>query len=158
MVQEEPWVLPRGWKGMALIKCTSIANFWMWPDKEEDLHGYGDDMIKEIVEHFKNYFEDKDQILAEWPLLRNGVFEAFQNEFGNLSWQKVHRRFGNEYPHVLSIFDLVLSIPATSTACERGFTHMKLIKSNRRSLLKEAQLSNCLTIKLEGSSIRFQPR
>ena len=43
-------------------------------------------MIKEIVEHFKNYFEDKDQILAEWPLLRNGVFEAFQKEFGNLSW------------------------------------------------------------------------
>ena len=48
------------------------------------------------------------------------------------------RRFGNEYPHALSIFDLVLSIPATGTACERGFTHMKLIKSNRRSLLKEA--------------------
>ena len=48
-----------------LIKCTSIANFQMWPDKEEDLHGYGDDMIKEIVEHFENYFEDKDQILAE---------------------------------------------------------------------------------------------
>ena len=102
----------------------------MWPDKEEDLHGYGDDMIKEIVEHFENYFEDKDQILAEWPLLRNGVFEAFQKEFGNLSWQKVHRRFGNKYPHALSIFDLVLSIPTTSTACERGFTHMKLIKSN----------------------------
>ena len=141
-----------------LIKCTSIANFRMWPDKEEELHGYGDDMIKEIVEHFENYFEDKDQILAEWPLLRNGVFEAFQKEFGNLSWQKVHRRFGNEYPHALSIFDLVLSIPATSTACERGFTHMKLIKSNQRSLLKEAQLSTCLTIKLEGSSIKdFNP-
>ena len=29
-----------------LIKCTSIANFRMWPDKEEELHGYGDDMIK----------------------------------------------------------------------------------------------------------------
>ena len=56
----------------------SIANFRMWPDKEEELYGYGDDMIKKIVEHLENYFEDKDQILAEWPLLRNGVFEAFQ--------------------------------------------------------------------------------
>ena len=35
---------------------------------------------------------------------------------------------------------------------------MKLIKSNRRSLLKGAQLSTCLTIKLEGSSIKdFNP-
>ena len=70
--------------------------------------------------------------------LGHGVCYSTNEEFGNLSWQKVHRRFGNEYRHALSIFDLVLSIPVTSTACERGFTHMKLIKSNRRSLLKEA--------------------
>ena len=82
----------------------------------------------------------------------------FRRSLETFLGQKVHRRFGDEYPHALSIFDLVLSIPATSTACERGFTHMKLIKSNRRSLLKEAQLSTFLTIKLEGSSIKdFNP-
>ena len=90
----------------------------MWPDKEEHLEGYGDDMVKEIVEHYKDYFEDKEKVKAEWPLLRNAVFEAFFKEFETLTWQKVNRRFGNEYSHVLSLFDLILSIPATSAACE----------------------------------------
>ena len=67
----------------------------MWPDKEEELHGYGDD-LKEM-EHFKNYFEDKDQILAEWPLLRNRV-EAFQKEFTFLG-----RKFMNIPMHWVSL-------------------------------------------------------
>ena len=57
-----------------------------------------------------------------------------------------------------SRFDLILTIPATSAACERGFTHMKLVKSQQRSLLKEDIVSDCLMIKLEGDSIKdFNP-
>ena len=75
-----------------------------------------------------------------------------------LTWQKVNRRFGKEYPHALNLFDLILSILATSAACGRGFSHMKLIKSDLRSLMKEAQLSNSLMIKLEGPGINdFDP-
>ena len=59
---------------------------------------------------------------------------------------------------MLSLFDLILSIPATSTACEQGFTQMKLVKSDRRTLMKEDVLSNCLKIKPEGPSIQeFDP-
>ena len=59
-----------------LTKSTAVANFKMWPDKEDDLEGYGDDMVKDIVEHYGDHFE-KEQVLAEWPLLRSAVFEAF---------------------------------------------------------------------------------
>ena len=59
---------------------------------------------------------------------------------------------------MLSLFDLILSIPATITACKEGFTHMKLVKSDRRTLIKEDALSNFLIIKLEGPSIQeFDP-
>ena len=41
---------------------------------------------------------------------------------------------------------------------ERAFTHMKLVKSDHRTLLNESTLSECLMIKLEGSSIdNFNP-
>ena len=60
--------------------------------------------------------------------------------------------------HVLNFFNLILTIPATSVACEQGFTHMKLVKSQQRSSLKEDIVSDCLMIKLEGDSIKdFNP-
>ena len=75
-----------------------------------------------------------------------------------LTWQQVNRRFQGDYPQILDLFDLILTIPATSTACERGFSHMKMIKTDRCTRMKEEALSNCLTIKLEGPSIQdFDP-
>ena len=55
---------------------------------------------------------------------------------------------------MLSLFDLILAISASSTAGEWGFTHMKLVKTDSRTLMKEDMLSNCLMIKLEGQSIQ----
>ena len=86
------------------------------------------------------------------------MFLRFCNKFDTLTWEQVNRRFADEYPNALSLFDLVLTIPATSTDCERGFTHMKLVKSDRRSLMTEDTLTNCLTIKLEGPPLeQFDP-
>ena len=76
-------------------------------------------MVKEITEHYSKHFVEVQQVEAEWPLLRNAIFEAFGNNMETLTWQKVNRRFGKEYPHALSLFDLILSIPATSAACEQ---------------------------------------
>ena len=70
----------------------------------------------------------------------------------------MNRRSQKEYPNALSLPDLVLTIPATSTACEKGFSHMKLVKSDKRTLLKEDSPSNYLIIKLEGKNIgEFDP-
>ena len=90
-------------------------------------------------------------------MLKSAVLEAFLSS-GSASWSQVNRRFGEEYPHVLSFFDLILTIPATSAACERGFNHMKLIKSHQRSAMTEKTLCDCLMIRLEGESIKdFNP-
>ena len=86
-----------------------------------------------------------DQIKAEWPVLKTAVLEAFLVS-SDITWLQVSRRFRNEYPHVLNFFDLILTIPATSAACEQ------------RSSLKEDIVSDCLMIKLEGDSIKdFNP-
>ena len=81
-------------------------------------------------------------------MLKTAVLEAFLVS-SDTTWLQVNRRFRNEYPHVLNFFDLILTIPATSAACERGFTHMKLFKSQQRSSLEEDIVSDCLMIKLE---------
>ena len=67
-------------------------------------------------------------------------------------------QFKSEYANILQLIDMILTIPATSTACERGFSQMKLIKTDTRSRLSEQAMSNNLVIKLHSTPIaEFDP-
>ena len=136
-----------------IVSATSVVNFKQWPLNEKALEDFGDTMIKNMIDHYENVLDNADEARAEGPLLRMGIMEIFSKELESLSWEQVNRRFGNEYPNILNVFDLILALPATSTACEQGFSHMKLVKSNRRTLIGEATLSNSLMIKLESPGI-----
>ena len=123
-----------------------------------NLGGFGDEEIGILLDQFKHFLPEVEVIKSEWPLLRSGIYELFSTQMETLTWHQVNRRFRSEYPRILDLFDVILTIPATSTACERGFSHMKLIKSEKRSSMKEESLSNSLMIKLEGPSIKeFDP-
>ena len=68
------------------------------------------------------------------------------------------RKFGEDYPTIFNLIDLIRTIPATCTAHERGFTHKKLVKSDKRAPLKECTLSDCLIIRVEWTSMKdFNP-
>ena len=122
------------------------------------LDGFGSAMIMTLVDQFGCYLEDGEDVKPEWPLLRGAGFDIFSKDFENVNWKQIHRRFGKEYAQALGLFDLILTIPATSMACERDFSHMKLIKSDRRTLMSEKTLSISLMIKLEGPTIQeFNP-
>ena len=101
-----------------IVSATSVANFKQWPLNEKALEDFGDTIIKDIIDHYQNVLDNADEARAEWPLLRMGIMEIFSKELESLSWEQVNRRFGNEYPNILNVFDLILALPATSTACE----------------------------------------
>ena len=42
--------------------------------------------MKEITEHYSKHFVEVQQVEAEWPLLRNAIFEAFGNNMETLTW------------------------------------------------------------------------
>ena len=110
--------LERRFDDTSVVKATAIADFKMWPMSEEELHTFGDDWMTTLLDQFGSYLDDKDdQIKAEWPMLKTAVLEAFLMS-SDTTWLQVNRRFRNEYPHVLNFFDLILTIPATSAACE----------------------------------------
>ena len=125
----------------SIVEATSVADFKMWPTNENELDTFGNNWISTLLHHFQSYFDDVDQIKAEWPMLKSAVLEVFSSKIDNLTWAQVNKRFDQEYPNVLSLSDLILTIPATNAACERGFTHMKLVKPNQRNLPKESLLT-----------------
>ena len=60
-----------------------------------------------------------------WNIWSPFIFSfSFSTKFENLMWAQVNRWFKTEYGCSLTLFDLIITIPATSVASERCFTHM----------------------------------
>ena len=59
---------------------------------------------------------------------------------------------------MFALMDLVLTLPASTAECERGFSAMKVVKSNQRSSLNGDTLSDLLMVKLHSAEISsFDP-
>ena len=55
---------------------------------------------------------------------------AEEERVEKLSWSEVNRRHKGPCPDVLSLMDLILTIPASSADCERGFSTMKQVSTH----------------------------
>ena len=76
-----------------------------------------------------------------------------KTSFKKTTWKDLNRSHGDQYPNLLSLIDLVLTIPASTAECERGFSAMKRVKSDWRCRLNTTTLSDLMFVMLEGSSI-----
>ena len=110
------------------------------------------------------YWLPKVLIFPNW-LLSGKVSRPFctqvltgKTSFKKTTWKDLNRSHGDQYPNLLSLIDLVLTIPASTAECERGFSAMKRVKSDWRCRLNTTTLSDLMFVMLEGSSIdMFNP-
>ncbi|XP_014671516.1 PREDICTED: zinc finger protein 862-like [Priapulus caudatus] len=71
-----------------------------------------------------------------------------------MSWEDINNRLGERCPNILQVIDLVLSLPAGSSECERGFSHMKATKSQYRNRMRSTTMTMLLTIKMHSAEIQ----
>ncbi|CAG2221704.1 unnamed protein product [Mytilus edulis] len=77
----------------------------------------------------------------------------------SLTWQRVNEMHLENYGNILAIMDLILTIPGSSSECERGFRQMKSVKTTFRSSLNEESLASQMTIRLHSPPIeKFDPK
>ena len=70
----------------------------------------------------------------------------------------MNREYGTSHRAILSIVDLLLTLPASSAEVERGFSQLKLLKTDMRSKLKESHLNDLMSIKLLSAPVsEFDP-
>ena len=75
-----------------------------------------------------------------------------------LDWEQINIAFRDIAPHFLILVDLLLSIPAHSSECERGFSLMKLVKTDWRNCLTYDALTDLIRINLHCADIKeFNP-
>ena len=66
----------------------------------------------------------------------------------SLSWPEVNMSYRQDYPRILRLIDLVMTLPASSSENKRGFSHMKLVKTDCRTRMKTSILDCLMTIQL----------
>ncbi|RMX53311.1 hypothetical protein pdam_00024850, partial [Pocillopora damicornis] len=65
-----------------------------------------------------------------------------------LTWPEVHSLYHEGHENVLAVIDLIVTLPASSSANELGFGQMKLTKTSIRSRLCDATLNNSIAIQM----------
>ena len=102
---------------------------------------------------------DTEEAVAEWNMLKSLLYRRYK-DVRSLLWPDVWQCYGDDgsYSNILLIIDLIRTLPASSAENERGFSLMKLVKTDRRSRMNNATLNDLMTIQLEsGSVLNFDP-
>ena len=143
-----------------VLQATNVANLIAWPENDSGIaaiRSFGNDEMTTVVEHYKEQLMvPSDKILEEWLTLKSILYRRYGKDIQNTRWQdtnKALRPLGT-VDKVLRVIDLILSIPATSSANERDFSVMSLIKTNRKSWLKNKTLSDLMVINRETPGIK----
>ncbi|XP_029628081.1 uncharacterized protein LOC115205845 [Salmo trutta] len=118
---------------------------------------FGDTELETLVDHFKPVLETSvihvETIPDQWTVLKVLMYQEPQS-LQKMSWFRVNRSHRRSCPDLLALVDLLLSFPASTAECERGFNTMKQVKTDWRSNLKSDTLSDLLMVQLSSSEIR----
>lgn len=107
-------------RGSAVVKAATIASFKLWPPKEE-MDDFGDEVATSTC-HFKPVFlqarVDTEQVETEWSLLKIRLYERSKNEQEPM-WVQVNSSWEEDFPNILSLVDLILTLTDSSADAER---------------------------------------
>lgn len=118
---------------------------------------FGDEKLGVLLGHFYPTTVNLAEATIEWTALKSTLYSS-QLDIGTLTWKKLNEMYKESYQNIFAVMDLIMSIPGSSSECERGFRQMKSVKTTFRSSLSEESLSHQMTIKLHSASIEeFDP-
>ena len=92
------------------------------------------------------------KFMAVTALILHSTYLFSFKPMNKANWKDVFVKYGKEFPNLLSVVDLVLTIPAHSVECERGFSQMKKAKTDWRSSLATDTLTCIMRINLQSPS------
>ncbi|KAM6470186.1 zinc finger protein 862-like [Liasis olivaceus] len=143
-----------------VLIASAIGSFKLWPDKIKQ--EFGEMEIALLIKHYEPVLEwanvKVDEIETEWNMLKAELYNRYQN-IRSLTWDLVNRDFFHKYPNVLTLIDLVLTLPASSSEAARGFGQMKLTMMRLRSKLMFESMTDLMVVQLNSPEIKkFDPQ
>lgn len=137
---------------LGIIHATRIGSIQSWPVNEDALDLYGDDEVQTLTDHYRKTLiaagADVDCLQAEWTMLKSIVFSTKAT-----SWEDVFRQQERRLPNILLLIELLLTMSPSSAEAERGFSQLKLVKTNTRNRILQKNLNSCLAVRLLSKDI-----
>ena len=80
------------------------------------------------------------------------------DDIPKLTWREIINKYKSSHANICAVLDLLQTLPASSAEVERGFSKLKLVKTDVRSRLVETSLNDLLSIKLLSPPVNeFDP-
>ena len=102
-----------------------------------------------------------EEILAEWRALKRKLptFDIDWEHPEKISWEDVISQMSaDHFINLIGLVDFLGTFCLSSAEAERGFSQLKVVKTDKRSHLQQSPLEDQLLAKLEGPSLdKFDP-
>lgn len=149
----------------ALLDGAYMLDLSSWPLPDQLMLGsenftFGDETVKSLIFAYEDLLSVSgvkvEAILPEFTSLKLSLNTA-NVKVQNMSLSQLNERYA-KFEIFLSLLDLLGTFPATSVDAERGFSHVKRIKTDIRNRLNDKSLSDILCVKLHSDNIgNFDP-
>ncbi|XP_077143181.1 PR domain-containing protein 11 isoform X3 [Ranitomeya variabilis] len=141
------------------VKACQVFDLSMWPRSTEDLVGYGEEEMLQIYEHLsgiQSFLSDcrdgadtRSDLLMEWRELKADycTINSFKDLIDHIC------KFKQRFLLLNKIVQILKVLPTSTACCEKGRNALQRLRKNNRSRLTLDQLSDLLTIAVNGPSI-----
>jgi hypothetical protein len=127
---------------------------------EDFISKYGNDHMQTICEHYSRFMKnvnnviikpwiDEKGIMNEWPQVKAILIKSYSNLGNEEAWRAFLLENADLYPNTSRLVRLLLNLPVSTVACERGFSLFKFIKSRSRNRLSGENSDTLLRLSSE---------
>uniref|UniRef100_A0A6J0TWD9 HAT C-terminal dimerisation domain-containing protein n=1 Tax=Pogona vitticeps TaxID=103695 RepID=A0A6J0TWD9_9SAUR len=142
-----------------ILRASTIGSFKLWPDKIKP--EFGEVEVSVLTKYYEPVLEHANvkvhEIETEWNMLKVELYNRYQS-IRSLNWDLVNTDYFHKYPNILTLVDLILTLPAGSDEAARGFCQMKATMMQRQSKLMLENMTDLIVIQMNSPDIsRFDP-
>ncbi|XP_042751252.1 PR domain-containing protein 11 isoform X2 [Lagopus leucura] len=147
-------------RSRTFVKACQVFDLAAWPRSTDELMSYGKEDMVQIFEHLETVpsfsrevcregLDTQGSLLMEWRELKVDYYT--KNGFKDLLSHIC--KYKQRFPLLNKIVQILKVLPTSSACCEKGRNALQRVRKNNRSRLTLEQLSDLLTIAVNGPPI-----
>ncbi|XP_022362412.1 zinc finger protein 862-like isoform X2 [Enhydra lutris kenyoni] len=142
------------------VKACQVFDLAAWPRNSEELLSYGKEDMVQIFNHLeaiptfsrdvcREGLDPRGSLLMEWRELKADYYtkNGFKDLIGHIC------KYKQRFPLLNKIIQVLKVLPTSTACCEKGRNALQRVRKNHRSRLTLEQLSDLLTIAVNGPPI-----
>ncbi|XP_062052249.1 PR domain-containing protein 11 isoform X2 [Lepus europaeus] len=147
-------------RSRVFVKACQVFDLATWPRSSEELVSYGKEDMVQIFDHLeaipafsrdlcREGLDPRGTLLVEWRELKADYYakNGFKDLINHIC------KYKQRFPLLNKIIQVLKVLPTSTACCEKGRTALQRVRKNHRSRLTLEQLSDLLTIAVNGPPI-----